>query len=66
MDPLQAKALEIHRQLYASYDAPIAYFDSLDSLSDLVGSFLLHRTRNADSGAVYRSLRERFPDGAPA
>lgn len=60
--PPREKALEIHRLLCAEYGCPIAYFRDLDPLSELVGSLLSHRTRNADSGAAFRSLRERFPN----
>jgi len=56
-----AKALELHRLLCAEYGCPIAYFRHLDPLSELIGSLLSHRTRNADSGAAFRELRRRFP-----
>ncbi len=61
---LHEKALEIHRRLCRSYGCPIAYFHSLDPLSELVSSLLSHRTRNADSGAAFKALRQRFPDWA--
>ena len=60
------KALEIHRRLCALYGCPIAYFQDLDPLSELVSSLLSHRTRNADSGAAFKALRARFPDWAAA
>ena len=60
-DTLQAKALRVHELLCAEYKCPIAYFHSLDPLSELVSSLLSHRTRNADSGAAFRQLRARFP-----
>ena len=58
---LTAKALEVHRRLCREYGCPIGYFHDLDPLSELVSSSLSHRTRNADSGRAFRSLRERFP-----
>ena len=58
------KALEIHRRLCRTYGCPIAYFHTLDPLSELVSSLLSHRTRNADSGAAFKSLRACFPDWA--
>ena len=61
---LNAKALEIHRRLCALYGCPIAYFHALDPLSELVSSLLSHRTRNADSGAAFKALRERYPNWA--
>ncbi len=61
---LHEKVLEIHRRLCRAYGCPIAYFHSLDPLSELVSSLLSHRTRNADSGAAFKTLRERFPDWA--
>lgn len=59
---LNHKALEIHRRLCGVYHCPIAYFHTLDPLSELVSSLLSHRTRNADSGAAFKALRARFPD----
>jgi len=61
---LSKKALEIHHRLCRAYGCPIAYFHTLDPLSELVSSLLSHRTRNADSGAAFKALRERFPDWA--
>ena len=61
---LNAKALEIHRRLCGVYGCPIAYFHSLDPMSELVSSLLSHRTRNAESGAAFKSLRARYPDWA--
>ena len=61
---LNAKALEIHRRLCGLYGCPIAYFHSLDPLSELVSSLLSHRTRNAESGAAFKALRARYPDWA--
>ena len=63
-DTLRNKVLEVHRRLCAVYGCPIAYFHSLDPLSELVSSLLSHRTRNADSGRAFKELRARFPDWA--
>lgn len=54
------KALEVHKRLCALYHCPVPYFHSLDPLSELVSSLLSHRTRNADSGRAFKSLRARF------
>ena len=62
VSPLSAKAHEIHQRLCREYGCPIGYFHTLDPLSELVSALLSHRTRNADSGQAYRSLRARFPD----
>jgi len=56
-----ALALEAHRRLCAAYHCPIAYFQDLPPLDEMVSSLLSHRTRNADSARAFRSLRERFP-----
>jgi len=58
---LQDKVLEIHQRLCRAYHCPIGYFHGLDPLSELVSSLLSHRTRNADSGAAFKALRNRFP-----
>lgn len=55
------KALFVHERLCAEYQCPIAYFDDLDPLSELVSSLLSHRTKNADSGRAFRALTARFP-----
>lgn len=59
-EALKAKALEIHRRLCREYGCPIAYFQDLDPLSELVSSLLSHRTRNADSGRAFEALRARY------
>ncbi len=59
---LNAKAQDIHHRLCRLYGCPIAYFQALDPLSELVSSLLSHRTRNADSGAAFKALCARFPD----
>ena len=60
-EELRAKALVVHERLCAEYGCPIAYFHSLDPLSELVSSLLSHRTKNRDSGLAFRQLRARFP-----
>ncbi|GEP08932.1 endonuclease III domain-containing protein [Methylobacterium gnaphalii] len=60
-EDLTNKALEIDRRLCRSFDCPIAYFHSLDPVSELVSSLLSHRTRNADSGRAFKALRARWP-----
>jgi endonuclease-3 len=64
MDDLKRKALAVHERLCAEYGCPIPYFAAHDPLSQLVGALLSHRTRNADTGAAFRELRQRFPDWA--
>ncbi|RDI62221.1 endonuclease III domain-containing protein [Microvirga subterranea] len=63
-DDLRRKALAIHERLCAVYGCPIAYFHSLDPLSELISSLLSHRTRNADSGRAFKALRARYADWA--
>ena len=58
------KALVVHERLCAEYGCPIAFFHTLDPLSELVSSLLSHRTKNADSGRAFRQLRARFPTWA--
>jgi endonuclease-3 len=58
--PPEAKVPLVHDLLCEVYECPIAYFHSLDPLSELVSSLLSHRTRNRDSGAAFKSLRSRF------
>ncbi len=55
-----ARLLEAHTRLCAAYGCPVPYFHSLDPLSELVSSLLSHRTRNADSGRAFRTLRAGF------
>src|SRR4051812_14560082 len=64
LQDLKAKALDIHHRLCGVYGCPIAYFHSLDPLSELVSSLLSHRTRNADSGRAFKALRARYADWA--
>jgi endonuclease-3 len=61
-DPnLQQKAIVVHERLCVEYNCPIAYFHSLDPLSELVSSLLSHRTKNHDSGRAFKQLRAQFP-----
>lgn len=60
-DALRARAMEVNDRLCAEYGAPIPFFHDLDPMSELVSSFLSHRTRNADSGRAFKQLRARFP-----
>ena len=57
---VREKVLEVHRRLCVLYECPIAYFHTLDPVSELVSSLLSHRTRNAQSGRAFRELRSRF------
>lgn len=59
---LAAKAMLVHDRLCAAYGCPIPYFHALDPLSELVSSLLSHRTKNADAGRAFRTLRAQFPD----
>ena len=43
----------------------MAYFHSLDPLSELVSSLLSHRTRNADLGRAFKALRAATRTGPP-
>ena len=56
------RLLEIHERLCGYFGCPVAFFHALDPLSELVSSLLSHRTKNKDSGAAFRALRERYPD----
>jgi endonuclease-3 len=58
---LRARAWVVHEMLCREYECPIRYFHEMDPLSELVSSLLSHRTRNADSGRAFKSLRARFP-----
>ena len=57
---LREKALLVHERLCAAYECPIPYFHDLDPLSELVSALLSHRTKNADSGRAFRTLRAKF------
>lgn len=58
--PRHEKALLVHERLCVVYGCPIAYFRDHDPLSELVGSMLSHRTRNADSGRAFRALQATY------
>jgi endonuclease III len=55
------KLLEVHRRLCGEYGCPVAYFHTLDPLSELISSLLSHRTKNKDSGTAFKELKKRFP-----
>lgn len=57
---LRVKAWMVHQMLCEEYRCPIRYFHEMDPLSELVSSMLSHRTRNADSGRAFKTLRARF------
>lgn len=52
--------LEVHARLCQEYGAPFPFFRDVDPLTELVGSLLSHRTKNADSGRALMSLKGRF------
>ena len=60
LEDLREKALKVHAILCETYGAPFPFFRDLDPLTELVGSMLSHRTRNADSGRALVSLKTRF------
>ena len=57
----EVRLLEVHDILCEHYGAPFPFFRDADPLSELVGSMLSHRTRNADSGRALENLRATFP-----
>ena len=57
---LRVKAWMVHQMLCEEYRCPIRYFHDMDPVSELVSSLLSHRTRNADSGRAFKTLRARF------
>ena len=57
----QEKALITDEILSVHYGAPFIPFSYRDPLSEMVGSLLSHRTKNAVTRQGYRSLREKFP-----
>ena len=61
LNPAQ-KSLAATELLCEEYKCPIPYFHELDPLSELISSLLSHRTRNADSGRAFKTLRARFAD----
>lgn len=56
----QELILEVHERLSEIYGSGIKYFHDLDPLSELVSSFLSHRTRNSESGKAYTNLLQTF------
>ena len=60
LEDLREKALEAHTILCETYGAPFPFFRDVDPLTELVGSMLSHRTRNADSGRALASLKKHF------
>ncbi len=60
---LKRKVLVVHERLCAAYGAPFPFFRDADPLTELVGSLLSHRTKNADSGRALKGL-ERFSSWA--
>jgi endonuclease III len=58
---LRTKALLVHKRLCAEYHCPIAFFNDLDPLSQLIAALLSHRTKNKDTGRAFRQLRAEFP-----
>ena len=57
----QQLALLAHQRLCAEYGAPFLFFSDKSPLSELMGSLLSHRTKNADSHRAYERLRATFP-----
>lgn len=55
------KLILVHHRLCAEYGCPVAYFHSLDPMSELISSTLSHRTRNADSGRAFKALVAAYP-----
>ena len=60
LEDLREKTLKAHTILCETYGAPFPFFRDVDPLTELVGSMLSHRTRNADSGRALLSLETRF------
>ena len=57
---LQAKVLDVHARLCEAYNCPFPFFRDVDPLTELVGSMLSHRTKNADSGKALASLKKKY------
>ena len=55
------RALLIDERLYKAYGAPFVPFSYRDPVSELVGSLLSHRTRNAVTRAAFNRLVEEIP-----
>lgn len=60
-EALVRKAMLVHERLCAEYHCPIAFFNDLDPVSQLVAAMLSHRTKNKDTGRALRHLRATFP-----
>ena len=58
---LRTEVLEVHTRLCTFHGAPFPFFRDADPLTELVGSLLSHRTKNADSARALEGLRARFP-----
>ena len=52
---------QLHEILCATYGAPFVYHSRKDPLSELIGSLLSHRTKNAITRAAYQQLKADFP-----
>ena len=57
----QERALVIDRRLCEEYGAPFVPFSFRDPVSELVGSLLSHRTKNAVTRSAFNRLREVLP-----
>ena len=55
------RALLVDGILAEHYGAPFIPFSYRDPVSEMVGSLLSHRTKNAVTRAAFNRLRERFP-----
>lgn len=60
LSELSRKALLVHKRFCEIYNCPIAFFQDLAPLSELISSLLSHRTRNADSARAFSELTSRF------
>lgn len=64
LSELRHKALLVHERLCKTYSCPVAFFQNLDPLSELISSLLSHRTRNADSACAFSELISCFENWA--
>ena len=60
LEPLKAKALEVHHMLCGVYTCPVPFISDNDPLSNLVSNLLSHRTKNADTARAFKGLTARF------
>ncbi len=58
---LAERALLIDERLCAEYGAPFIPFSYRDPVSELVGSLLSHRTKNAVTRGAFQRLTEVYP-----